>query len=98
MVHYKNTEKGQGLFITVNLSEQIVPGMYEYTLTRLIDNKLNLSIFNYKYNNDYTGAAAIEPRVLLKIIIYCYSRGVISSRKVEKMCKTNMIVKVLAED
>ena len=60
MAHYKETEKGQGLFLTVNLSEQVIPGTYEYTLTRLIDNKLDLSIFDRKYNNDYTGAAAIE--------------------------------------
>jgi transposase len=98
MAHYKDTEKGQGLFLTVDLSEQIVKGTYEYTLTRLIDNKLNLSIFDRKYNNDYTGAAAIEPRILLKIILYCYSLGVISSRKIAKMCETNMVVKALAED
>ena len=82
MAHYKDTEKGQGLFLTVDLSEQIVKGTYEYTLTRLIDNKLDLSIFDRKYNNDYTGAAAIEPRILLKAILYCYSLGVISSRKI----------------
>ena len=98
MAHYKETEKGQGLFLTVNLSEQLVPGTYEYTLTRLIDNKLDLSIFDRKYNNDYTGAAAIEPRILLKIILYCYSMGIISSRKIAKMCRYNMIVKALAED
>ena len=98
MAHYKETEKGQGLFLTVNLLEQIVPGTYEYTLTRLIDNKMDLSIFDRKYKNDYTGAAAIEPRILLKIILYCYSMGIISSRKIGKMCKTNMIVKALAED
>jgi len=98
MAHYKETEKGQGLFLTINLSEQLIPGTYEYTLTRLIDNKLDLSIFDRKYNNDYNGAAAIEPRILLKIILYCYSLGVISSRKIAKMCKANMIVKALAED
>jgi len=98
MAHYKETEKGQGLFLTVNLSKQLVPGTYEYTLTRLIDNKLDLSIFDRKYNNDYTGAAAIEPRILLKIILYCYSMGIISSRKISKMCQVNMVVKALAED
>ena len=98
MAHYKETEKGQGLFLTVNLTEQIIPGTYEYTLTRLIDNKLDLSIFDRKYNNDYTGAAAIEPRLLLKIILYCYSLGVISSRRIAKMCQNNMVVKALAED
>ena len=98
MAHYKETEKGQGLFLTVNLSEQIVKGTYEYTLDRLIDKKLDLSIFDGKYNNDLTGAAAIEPRILLKIILYCYSLGIISSRKIAKMCRENMAVKALAED
>jgi transposase len=98
MARYKETEKGQGLFLTVNLAEQLVPGTYEYTLSRIIDKKLDLSIFDNKYNNDLTGAAAIEPRILLKIILYCYSLGLISSRKIAKMCRENMAVKALAED
>ena len=98
MAHYKETEKGQGLFLTVNLAEQLVPGTYEYTLSQLIDNKFDLSVFDGKYNNDLTGAAAIEPRILLKTIIYCYQIGVISSRKIAKLCQTHMVVKALAED
>ena len=47
----KKIEKRQTLFLNVNLSEQLVPGTYEYTLTRLINNKLDLSIFDRKYNN-----------------------------------------------
>ena len=86
------------MFLTINLSEQIVPGTYEYTLTLLIDNKLDLSIFNRKYNNDYTGDAAIEQIILLKIILYCYSIGLNSSRKIVKMYVTNIVIKALAED
>jgi len=86
MAHYKETEKGQGLFLTVNLSEQILPGTYEHTLNRLIDEKLDLSVFDRKYNNEETGAAAIKPGIMLKIILYCYSLGIISSRKIAKMC------------
>ena len=69
------------MFLTVNLSEQLLTGTFEWTLNNLIDKKLDLSIFDSKYNNDLTGATAIEPRILLKIILYCYSLGVISSRK-----------------
>jgi transposase len=98
MARYREIEKGQGLFLTVYLHEQLVPGTYEHTLSRLIDNKFDLSIFDGKYNNDLTGAAAIEPRILLKIIIYCYQLGVISSRMIAKLCQTNMVVKALAED
>ena len=98
MARYKETEKGQGLFLTVNLSEQIIPGSFEHTLNRLIDTKIDLRIFDRKYSNDETGAAAIEPRILLKIILYSYSKGVISSRKIAKMCVENMVTKALAED
>ena len=87
MVHYKDTEMDQGIFLSINLSEQLVKGTFEYTLNRLINNKMNLKIFDYKYNNDLTSAAAIEPRILLKIILYCYSMGVINSRKIAKLCK-----------
>jgi transposase len=80
------------------LSEQLVPGTFEHTLNKLIDKKLDLSIFDNKYNNDETGAAAIQPGILLKIILYCYSLGIISSRKIAKMCEDNMVVKALAED
>jgi len=29
MVHYKETERSQGLFLTIDLSEQLIPGTYE---------------------------------------------------------------------
>ena len=98
MARYKDTKKGQGLFIPVNMPDQLVEGAFEYTLARLIDKRLDLTIFDLKYNNDLTGATAIEPRILLKIILYCYSLGVISSRKIAKLCEAHMIVKALAED
>jgi hypothetical protein len=55
MAHYKDTKKAQGLLLPVNLSEQLIPGTYEYTLNHLIDKKLDLKIFDRKYTNDYTG-------------------------------------------
>jgi transposase len=98
MARYKDTQKTQGLLLPVNLPEQTIPETFEHTLNRLIDKKLDLSIFDRRYNNDYTGAAAIQPRISLKVIIYCYSMGIISSRKTAKLCQTHMTVKALAED
>jgi transposase len=83
--------------IVVNLQEQLLPGTFEWTIDYLI-NKIDISLFEQKYHNDELGAAAYSPRVLLKIILYCYSRGILSSRKMEKTCKDNIIVKALAED
>jgi transposase len=84
-------------FIAVNLSKQLIPGTYEWTLNYLID-RMDLSLFEEKYNNDEKGAAAYSPKALLKIIIYCYSTGIISKKKKKKACKTNITIKTLAED
>ena len=95
MARYKNADNSQGLFLTVYLSEQLVPGTFEWTLNYLIE-KTDISLFDINYKNDEKGAPAYSPRVLLKAILYCYSMGILSSRKIEQACINNIIVKSLA--
>ena len=95
MARFKESDITQGQFIAVNLSEQLIPGTFEWTLNYLID-KMDLSLFEEKYNNDEKGASAYQPKALLKIILYCYNNGILSSRRMEKACKNNIIVKTLA--
>ena len=97
MARFKYTNNSQGLFLTVNLDKQIVEGTFEWTLSYLFD-RIDLSLFEDDYNNDELGAAAYSPKILLKVIMLCYSRGIISSRKMERACKDNIVVKALAED
>ena len=97
MARFKHTDNSQGQMMVVNLKEQLILGSFEWTIDYLIG-KMDLSSFDQNYHNDEKGAAAYSPRVLLKIILYCYSIGIISSRRIEKACKDNIMVKVLAED
>ena len=83
--------------MTVNLQEQLLLGSFEWTINYFIDD-IDLSLFEKRYKNDELGAAAYPPGALLKIILYCYSKGIISSRKIEKTCAENIIVKALAQD
>jgi transposase len=97
MARFKYTDGSQGIFLAVNLSKQLLPGTFEWTLDYLID-RADLTLFEQNYHNDDAGAAAYPPKVLLKAILYCYSAGILSSRPIEKACKTNIIVKSLAEN
>jgi transposase len=97
MARFKYTDNSQSLIIAVNLKEQLLPETLEWTINYLID-KADLSLFEDNYHNDKKGAAAYHPGLLLKAVLYCYSRGILSSRKIEKACRDNMIVKALAED
>jgi transposase len=96
MARYKNNDQNQGEFIVVNFKDQLLPGTFEHALNYLIDSRIDLSLFDSKYKNDQTGAKAIDPRILLKIALYSYSRGVFTSRKMEHLCETNIIAKALS--
>ena len=100
MAKYRTTDAaaGQGLFLTVNLREQLLPGTFEYMLDEIIGTKIDLSIFDKKYKNDHTGARAVPPSVLLKLIIYGYFKGCNSSRKLYELNNNNIIAKALSGD
>ncbi len=91
MAKYKPYSYAQGQFIPVFFSKQIQPGTFEYTLNYLIDNELDLSIFDERFRNDITGAPAYDPRILLKVILFSYSRGITSSRKMARCCEENVV-------
>ena len=97
MARYKNLDRSQGLFVTVNLEEQLLPNTFECTLDYIVD-RLDLSSFDAAFHNDQTGAPAYPPAVMLKISFSCYSKGIVSSRRIEQACTTNSVVKALARD
>jgi transposase len=38
---------------------------------------MDMGIFEGRYCNDQTGAPAYDPRILLKVVLYAYSKGII---------------------
>jgi transposase len=100
LARFKTTDvsAGQGLFLVVNLKEQLLPGTFEHMLDTLLGTKIDISIFDKNYNNDHTGASAIPPCVLLKLIIYGYYRGHKSSRRIWELSRNNIIAKALTGD
>jgi transposase len=50
-----------------------------------------MCIFEGKYRNDETGRAAYDPKILLKVVLLAYARGLISSRKIERACQENIV-------
>ena len=73
-------------FLAVDLSLQLQPGSFEYALHHLIEHEIDLSEIEARYKNEDEGAWAYDPRVLLKIVLLAYSRGIISSRSMEAAC------------
>lgn len=91
MAKFKPCNEDQLIMLPISLQDQLVPGTLEHTLSQLVDKHIDLSVFDERYNNDETGATAIHPKILLKVILLAYSRGMISSRQIERACQENII-------
>jgi len=96
MARYREYDYSQLMMVPVCLEEQLIPGTLEYAIHHIVEERLDLSIFDKRYCNDETGRKAIDPKVLIKIVLFGYSRGLISSRSLEKACRENITFMALA--
>lgn len=85
-------------FLAVDLQRQLLPGSFEHALNHLINHELDLSSFDARFKNDETGAAAYPPAMLLKIVLFAYSQGIVSSRAIERVCRDHVTFIALSGD
>jgi transposase len=97
MARYKHIDTGPR-FLAVDLQRQLLPGSFEHALNHLIDHELDLSSFDARFNNDATGAAAYPPAMLLKVVLFAYSQGIVSSRGIEAVCRDHVTFIALSGD
>ena len=79
------------MMVPIRFDDQIQPGSFEHAIGYLVDNKIDLSEFALRFQNDETGAPAIHPSILLKIVLFGYSRGIISSLGIARTCEENVV-------
>jgi transposase len=86
------------MMIPLRFEEQIQAGTIEHAINFLVDNEINLRGFEARYRNDETGAPAIHPSILLKVVLFAYSRSIVSSRRIARACEENVVFMALSGD
>lgn len=98
MARYRDRSREQAYMLPVHLQDQLQPGTFEYTVDYLVDNEIDLSGFDSRYRNEESGAPAYDPAVLLKVVLFAYSRGITSSRRIAQACEENVVFMALSAD
>ncbi|MCF6263161.1 MAG: transposase [Xanthomonadales bacterium] len=91
-------DHNQSAMVVINYQDQLQPGSFESAIHYLIERKLDISVFYPSYKNEGNGRPAYDPAILLKIILFSYSKGITSSREMQWYCETNIIFKALSCD
>jgi hypothetical protein len=67
MARYKHIDTSPR-FLAVGLQRQLLPSTFEHALNHLLDHELELSGFDFRFNDDVSGAVVYTPAMLLKVI------------------------------
>ena len=97
MARYKHIDTCPRL-LPIDLAQQLLPGTFEHALNHLLEYEVDRSGFDARFCNDATGATAYPPAMLLKVVLFAYSRGVVSSRGIERACREQVTFTALCGD
>ncbi len=98
MPKFKPYDYRQSSMVVINYEDQLQQGTFEHAIHYLIEHRIDTSVFHDVYQNDSTGRPAYDPAILLKVVLFAYSKGISSSREIQWCCENNIIFKALSCD
>jgi hypothetical protein len=66
--------------VPISLEDQLTEGTIEFAINMLVEERMDMTRFDGKFKNDETGLSAYDPKVLLKIVLLAYARGIFRPR------------------
>jgi transposase len=85
----------QELLLPPSLRDWLPEGHLAYYVSDIVD-QLDLSAIHAVYEKELRGQPPYDPRMLTKVLVYGYSVGVCSSRRIQKRLQEDVGFKVLA--
>jgi transposase len=87
-------DRDQSFLLPVDMREWLPDDHVVWVLLEVID-CLDVSGLEARYALGGAGRRAFDPRMLLALLIYCYSGGIRSSRQIERLCRTDVAMRVI---
>jgi transposase len=95
--HFRPYDPNQLYLMPPSVRDWVPEGDLSHFISDTIDN-LDLSAFSDKYRSDGAGTTPYHPGMMLKILVYSYSVGIFSSRKIEQGLKRDIALRMLCAE
>jgi transposase len=87
-------DRDQQLLLPPSLSEWLAEDHLAWFMIDAVK-QLDLSQFYASYRDDGWGRAAHHPEMMVTLLVYAYSTGVMSSRRIEQACQSDIAFRVI---
>src|SRR4029077_18102073 len=95
MAHfYRSPLRDQDFLMPVSRADWAAEGSLAYCLIDVVD-RLDLAALRARHPNDGVGRPAYDPAMMLALLLYAYTSGVRSSRRIEASCRTDAAYRVI---
>jgi transposase len=92
--NFRDVDREQLLLMPPSLAEWLPEGHLAWFVLDAVD-EFDLSGFESAYRQDGRGGAAYPPSMMLAVLVYAYSVGERSSRRIERRCVEDVAFRVL---
>ena len=91
---FRGVDRDQQFLLPVDMREWLPDDHVVWALLGVVDS-LDISALEARYALGGAGRQAYDPRMLLALLIYAYSDGIRSSRQIERLCRTDVAMRVI---
>ena len=91
---FRGADRDQQFLLPVDMREWLPEDHVVWALLGVVD-RLDISDLEARYALGGAGRQAYDPRMLLALLIYAYSDGIRSSRQIERLCRTDVAMRVI---
>jgi transposase len=91
---YRGGDRRQRFLLPPDVGEWLPEGHFAWLVIEVIA-AVDTSVFHARSRRGGRGRAGFDPDVLLALLVYCYASGVVSSRRIERMCETDVACRVI---
>jgi transposase len=92
--NYIYPNRNQGFLLPPSIRDWLPESDYVWFIIETIES-MNLSTFNDVVRQDGKGGAWYEPKMMATLLVYAYSLGVRSSRKIEQLCERDIAFRII---
>jgi transposase len=92
---YRPVDRDQPFLLPPDMREWLPGDHPVFLVIRVVDEHLDTSAFHARRRTGGAGTAGYDPDMLVTVLVWAYAHGVVSSREIERLCRTDVAFRLI---